>query len=286
MDFHCRQWLNAEWTEASLKAQSSDAKDSFVGFWGRQAECDPWTKDYNTTYRDVHKSGYNKKRIKLLLERIGFVDVEIIIQNQELHVRAIKPKYSGERQVGTTLDEIRKDHLNRYIFASKYITKSNAIVTDSACGVGYGSYFLAQNHNTKLIQSLDISTDALNHAKQYFNNEKIEFKIKNLEDLPNSEVLIKYICEAIELSKKKSIKTIASEKKITIDLKSADLPEIFGSFPKQAEKFDTFPPSHRKEYISWITEAKTAATRIKRIDTMMECILDGQSRNWKYEKKK
>ena len=60
-------------------------------------------------------------------------------------------------------------------------------------------------------------------------------KIKNLKDLPNSEVLIKYIREAIELSKKKSTKTIASEKKITIDLKSADLPEIFGSFPKQAE---------------------------------------------------
>ncbi len=111
-------------------------------------------------------------------------------------------------------------------------------------------------------------------------------KIKNLEDLPNAEVLIKYIREAIELSKKKSTKTKASEKKITIDLKSADLPEIFGSFSKQAEKFDDFPPSHRREYISWITEAKTDATRIKRIETMMEWILDGKSRNWKYEKKK
>jgi uncharacterized protein YdeI (YjbR/CyaY-like superfamily) len=111
-------------------------------------------------------------------------------------------------------------------------------------------------------------------------------KIKNLEDLPNSEVLIKYIREAIELSKKKSTITIASEKKITIDLKSADLPEIFSSFPEQAEKFDAFPPSHRREYISWITEAKTDATRIKRIETMMEWILDGKSRNWKYEKKK
>ena len=78
-------------------------------------------------------------------------------------------------------------------------------------------------------------------------------KIKEIGDLPDSEVLIKYILEAIELSKKKSTKTIASEKKITIDLKSANLPEIFSSFPKQAEKFDAFPPSHRREYISWIT---------------------------------
>lgn len=111
-------------------------------------------------------------------------------------------------------------------------------------------------------------------------------KIKDLEDLPNAEVLIKYIREAIELSKKKSNKTMASEKKIIIDLKSADLPEIFSSFPKQAEKFDAFPPSHRREYVSWITEAKTDATRIKRIETMMEWLGEGKSRNWKYDKKK
>ena len=111
-------------------------------------------------------------------------------------------------------------------------------------------------------------------------------KIKNLEDLPNSEILINYIREAIELSKKKSTKTIVSEKKITIDLKSYDLQEIFSSFPKQAEKFDTFSPSHHKEYISWINEAKTEDTKLKRIKTMMEWLLEGKSRNWKYEKKK
>lgn len=111
-------------------------------------------------------------------------------------------------------------------------------------------------------------------------------KIKNLDDLPNAEILIQYVREAIELSKKKSIKIRANEKKLTIDLKSADLPEIFGSFPKQAEKFDTFPPSHRKEYLNWINEAKTDSTKNKRIETMMDWLLDGKSRNWKYDKKK
>jgi predicted SAM-dependent methyltransferase/2-polyprenyl-3-methyl-5-hydroxy-6-metoxy-1,4-benzoquinol methylase len=183
MDFHCRQWLESEWTEETLKEPMSNAKHSFAGLWGWQAECDPWAKDYNTTYWDVHKSGYNEKRIKLLLERIGFVDVKTEIKNNwHLIATATKPKYSGERQVGITLDEIRQDHLNRYVFASKYITKPNAIVSDGACGVGYGSYVLAQNPNIQLVQSLDISNDALTHAKQYFNNEKIEFRIKNLED--------------------------------------------------------------------------------------------------------
>lgn len=183
MDFHCKQWLEAEWSEESLKDNNSNAKHSFAGFWGWQTECDPWSKDYNTTYWDVHKSGYNEKRIKLLLERIGFIDVRTEVKNKwHLVAEATKPAYSGERQVGTTLDEIRKDHLNRYVFASKYITKPDAIVIDGACGVGYGSYVLAQNPNVKIVQSLDISTDALSHAKEFFNSEKIEYKIKNLED--------------------------------------------------------------------------------------------------------
>jgi 2-polyprenyl-3-methyl-5-hydroxy-6-metoxy-1,4-benzoquinol methylase len=93
-----------------------------------------------------------------------------------------KPNYSGERQVGTNLDEIRKDHLNRYVFASKFIKKANAIVNDGACGVGYGSYILAQNSNVLKVNSLDISQEALSHAKQYFNNDKIVHKICDLEN--------------------------------------------------------------------------------------------------------
>lgn len=201
MDYYCNLWLNAKWDEESLKNSFSDAKSSFSGIWGTQTLCDPWQKDYNTTYESVQKSGYNKQRIKLLLERIGFENIKVTVNNKELRVTATKPKYSGERQVGTTLDEIRKDHLNRYIFASKYITKANAMVTDAACGVGYGSYVLAQNPNTKIVQSLDISNDALTHAKQYFNDKKIEFSIKNLEDeslddLPKADYFISF--ETIE----------------------------------------------------------------------------------------
>lgn len=100
MDFHCRQWLEAEWNEDSLKDSMSNAKHSFAGFWGWQKECDPWSKDYSTTYWDVHKSGYNEKRMRLFLERIGFVDVKTEVKNQwHLVAEAVKPKYSGERQV-------------------------------------------------------------------------------------------------------------------------------------------------------------------------------------------
>ncbi len=111
-------------------------------------------------------------------------------------------------------------------------------------------------------------------------------KIKSIEDLPNTEILVKYIRAAIQLSESGNSKSIAREKKASIDLKSSDLTEIFHTFPKQAEKFDALSPSHRKEYFAWINEAKTEATRIKRIETMMEWLLEGKSRNWKYEQKK
>ena len=46
--------------------------------------------------------------------------------------------------------------------------------------------------------------------------------------------------------------------------------------------FDKFPPSHRREYVDWITEAKTEATRARRLETAVEWMAEGKPRNWKY----
>jgi uncharacterized protein YdeI (YjbR/CyaY-like superfamily) len=54
---------------------------------------------------------------------------------------------------------------------------------------------------------------------------------------------------------------------------------------KALATFEAFAPSHRKEYVEWITEAKTEETRNKRIATMMELLAEGKSRNWKYQQK-
>ncbi len=48
--------------------------------------------------------------------------------------------------------------------------------------------------------------------------------------------------------------------------------------------FEAFPPSHRREYLEWISEAKTAVTRDKRIATTVEWLAQGKSRMWKYRK--
>ena len=42
--------------------------------------------------------------------------------------------------------------------------------------------------------------------------------------------------------------------------------------------------SKKKEYVEWITETKTDATRDKRLGTTIEWLAAGKARNWKYEK--
>ena len=54
---------------------------------------------------------------------------------------------------------------------------------------------------------------------------------------------------------------------------------------KAKTSFDELSPSHRREYLEWITEARTDATRDKRIATAVEWISEGKPRNWKYEKR-
>ena len=46
---------------------------------------------------------------------------------------------------------------------------------------------------------------------------------------------------------------------------------------------DNLAPSHRREYLEWITEAKREETRAKRIAQAVEWLAEGKKRNWKYE---
>jgi uncharacterized protein YdeI (YjbR/CyaY-like superfamily) len=54
---------------------------------------------------------------------------------------------------------------------------------------------------------------------------------------------------------------------------------------KAAAAFEGFPPSHQREYADWISEAKRDETRKRRVDTAVEWMAEGKSRNWKYKKR-
>jgi uncharacterized protein YdeI (YjbR/CyaY-like superfamily) len=64
-------------------------------------------------------------------------------------------------------------------------------------------------------------------------------------------------------------------------------PALTAALTKRAgalAKFRAFSPSQQREYSEWIGEAKTDATRDRRIATSVGWIADGKSRNWKYQR--
>jgi len=53
--------------------------------------------------------------------------------------------------------------------------------------------------------------------------------------------------------------------------------------PAARSHFDSFAPSHRREYVEWIADAKREETQAKRIAQAVEWLAEGRKRNWKYE---
>jgi uncharacterized protein YdeI (YjbR/CyaY-like superfamily) len=111
-------------------------------------------------------------------------------------------------------------------------------------------------------------------------------RITSLKDLPSDKKLIAWIKEAMQLTDK-GIKLPSKAK--TTDKKELEIPAYFTRALNRDKKakgvFEEFPYSHKKEYIMWITEAKTEETRNKRMATALEWIAEGKGKNWKYEKK-
>ena len=109
-------------------------------------------------------------------------------------------------------------------------------------------------------------------------------RITSKKDLPPDDVIIRLVQQAVELNEK----GIKVEKKKPAAKKELVVPDYLTAALKKnkaAQKtFDNFPYSCKKEYVEWITEAKTEPTREKRLATTIEWLSEGKRRNWKYEK--
>ncbi|KXH83136.1 YdeI/OmpD-associated family protein [Chryseobacterium kwangjuense] len=109
-------------------------------------------------------------------------------------------------------------------------------------------------------------------------------KITQIKDLPSKAQLKKMIKEAMELTDMG-----VTLKKTAPSTTETEVPDYFQTALSKNKNalavFEKKPPSFRKEYINWITDAKTEATRNKRMEQSLEWIAEGKSRHWKYEKK-
>ena len=111
-------------------------------------------------------------------------------------------------------------------------------------------------------------------------------KLTSLKDLPSDKILIDYIKQAVRLNEegvKSTAKVVGKGEKKPFKIPD-DLTSYLAKNKKAKANFESFSPSHRYEYVEWIEEAKTEATREKRLTTAIEWLEEGKSRHWKYKK--
>ena len=107
-------------------------------------------------------------------------------------------------------------------------------------------------------------------------------RITRLTELPGDAMLIRSLKKAAQLNASGE-GTRPAYKPKPAPAVPADLAAALKKNPPAAAAFDKFSPSHRREYIEWITEAKREETRAKRLEQTMEWLAEGKKRNWKYE---
>jgi uncharacterized protein YdeI (YjbR/CyaY-like superfamily) len=109
-------------------------------------------------------------------------------------------------------------------------------------------------------------------------------RITSLQDLPPDHILREYIIEAFRLDESGiKIKKAPNNAKPEIPM-PAEFATALAENPMAKSTFDAFSPSHRREYLEWITTAKTEPTKLKRMATTLEWLTEGKSLNWKYQK--
>ena len=110
-------------------------------------------------------------------------------------------------------------------------------------------------------------------------------RIRSLKDLPKEKDMVAYVREAIRLNEE-GVKAGRAPRAARAEAEvPADLVAALKKTPAAKKAFEAFSPSHRREYIEWISEAKQEATRQKRLAQTVEWLSEGKSRNWKYERK-
>ncbi len=90
-------------------------------------------------------------------------------------------EFTGERLIpGETSADLWNEHFARYAFASLYA--SGKRVLDLGCGAGYGAAHLAQSATR--VTGVDISADAIRHAREHYRMENLAFEEATATSLP------------------------------------------------------------------------------------------------------
>lgn len=111
-------------------------------------------------------------------------------------------------------------------------------------------------------------------------------KLTRVSDLPAKRELVALVKQAAKLNE--SGAKGPREKGRAANRHDPPMHPDFARALKRSAKakrcFEGLAPSHRREYLEWIAEAKREATRERRIAQAVEWLGEGKRRNWKYER--
>lgn len=110
-------------------------------------------------------------------------------------------------------------------------------------------------------------------------------RMTSAKDLPPADVILDFVRQAKKLNDD-GVKLPARPKP---EKKELIIPGYFMNAVKKNKKalatFENFSYSNKKDYVQWVTEAKTEETRQSRLETTVQWLSEGKVRNWKYIKK-
>jgi uncharacterized protein YdeI (YjbR/CyaY-like superfamily) len=108
-------------------------------------------------------------------------------------------------------------------------------------------------------------------------------RLTSIKDLPPKRQLVALITKAMKLNEDgvKVTRMKAAPQRAVIRM-PGDLKSALAKNKKAIATYESFSPSHKREYLQWITEAKSPETRARRLQTALEWMSEGKPRNWKY----
>jgi uncharacterized protein YdeI (YjbR/CyaY-like superfamily) len=109
-------------------------------------------------------------------------------------------------------------------------------------------------------------------------------RLTRVADLPSKRALTALVKQAMKLNEAgiKQPRAVKHPKPKLVE--PDDLVAALDRSRKARTTYAALSPSHRREYVEWLTEAKGEATRQRRLATAIEWLAEGKTRNWKYER--
>ena len=107
-------------------------------------------------------------------------------------------------------------------------------------------------------------------------------RLTTLADMPAKKQLTAYVRAAMKLNED-DVKVPARAKVRKAPPRTpADLAAALKKNARARAGYAAFSATHKREYVEWLTEAKTPATRERRLAAALDLMAQGKSRHWKY----